>query len=95
MLTAHMSMIKVRFIHISISSKSAAALSHSEQLQIMTCKSYQGDGASMDEGGLVCGLAGWNERRRRGNVGRSSGSAERHADSIIYVLDQVGGRVED
>lgn len=58
--------------------------------------SYLGDGASLDEGGLVCGLCGWNEWRRRGNVGRSTGSAERHADSILHTLDQlVGCRVED
>lgn len=57
---------------------------------------YLGDGASLDEGGLVCGLGGWNERRRRRNVGRSTRSAERHSDSILHILDQlVGGRMED
>lgn len=57
---------------------------------------YLGDGAALDEGGLVRGLGGWNERRRRGNVGRSTGSAERHTDSIWHALDQlVLGRMED
>lgn len=57
---------------------------------------YLGDGAALDEGGLVCGLGGWNEWRRRRNVGRSTGSAERHSDSILHTLDQlVGGRMED
>lgn len=31
---------------------------------------HLGDGATLDEGGLVRRLGGWNERRRRGNVGR-------------------------
>lgn len=58
--------------------------------------SYLGDGAALDEGGLVRRLGGWNEWRRRGNVGRSTGSAERHTDSIWHTLDQlIGGRVED
>lgn len=57
--------------------------------------SYLGDGAPLNEGGLVRGLVGWNEWRRRRNVGRSTGSAESHADSIWHTLDQlVGGRVE-
>lgn len=54
-----------------------------EELQIMTWKPYLGDRASVDEGGFVCGLGGWNEWRRRGNVRRSRGSVERHADSVI------------
>lgn len=58
--------------------------------------SYLGDGASLNEGRFVRGLGGWNEWRRRGNVGRSTGSAERHPDSIWHTPDQlVGGRVED
>lgn len=57
---------------------------------------YLGDGASLNERGLVCGLGGWNEWRRRGNVGRSTGPAERHTDPVIHILDQLtGGRVED
>lgn len=56
---------------------------------------YLGDGASLDEGGLVRGLGGWNEWRRRGNVGRSTGSAERDTDSIWHTLDQlIRGGVE-
>lgn len=58
--------------------------------------SHLGDGASLNEGGLVCGLGGWNERRRRRNVGRSTVSVERHPDAIRQVLDQlVGSWVED
>lgn len=50
----------------------------------------------MDKRGLVGRLGGWNKWRGRGNVGRSTGSAECHSDSIWHTLDQlVGGRVED
>lgn len=58
--------------------------------------SYLGDGAALDEGGLVCGLVGWNERRRRRNVGRSTVPVERQTDSVVHALDQLGGAgVED
>lgn len=51
-----------------------------------------GDGAALDKRGLVSGFGGWNKWRGRGNVGRSTGSAERHR----HTLDQlVGGRVEN
>lgn len=53
---------------------------------------YVGDGAALDKRRLVGGFGGWNKRRGRGNVGRSTGSAERHR----RILDQlVGGRVEN
>lgn len=50
--------------------------------------SYLGDGASLDEGGFICGLRGWNEGRRRGNVWRSIVPGERHANTFVHTLGQ-------
>lgn len=55
---------------------------------------YLGDGTPLNERWFVGRLGGWNEWRRRGNVGRSTGSAQRHTDSIRRLDKLVGGRVE-
>jgi hypothetical protein len=53
--------------------------------------SYLGDGAPLDKGRLVCGFGGWNEWRRRWNVGGSAVSGESHTDSIRQTLDHLVG----
>lgn len=51
--------------------------------------SYLGDGASLDEGRFICGLGGWNEGGRRGNVWRQTVPGKRHADAFVHILGQL------